>query len=320
MDEMTSPLVLTIAYAADLVAGDPQWGFHPIRLVGRLIAFFEKVLRAHPFSRAGEKTRGVVLCAGVVLLVYAAVWLLLMASFRVHEYAGICVSVVLVYFTISVKALGDAARAVLARLASGDVAGARTSLALVVGRDTTGLSGEEVARAAVETVAENTSDGIVAPLFYVALGGPALGMAYKAVNTLDSMVGYKNGRYRHMGWASARCDDMANYLPARLTGLLLVAAAVVARRDWRGAYAMMCRDARKHLSPNSGYPESAMAGALGVQLGGPSSYQGILRHAALLGEQKRPLTGKTIQEAVRMMYLVSALMMLLCLLYRGAIS
>ena len=320
MDEMTSPLVLTIAYAADLVAGDPQWGLHPIRLVGRLIAFFEKVLRAHPFSRAGEKTRGVVLCAGVVLLVYAAVWLLLMASFRVHEYAGFCVSVVLVYFTISVKALGDAARAVLARLASGDVAGARASLAMVVGRDTTGLSGEEVARAAVETVAENTSDGIVAPLFYVALGGPALGMAYKAVNTLDSMVGYKNQRYRDMGWASARCDDMVNYLPARLTALLLIAAAVIARRDWRGAYAMMRRDARKHLSPNSGYPESAMAGALGVELGGPSLYHGVLRNAATLGEQKRPLTGNTIKEAVTMMYLASALMLLLCLLYREALS
>ena len=229
MDDMTSPLVLTSAYAADLVAGDPQWRLHPIRLVGSLIAVLERVLRAYPFSRAGEKARGVVLCAGVVLLVYAAVWLLLMASFRVHEYAGFCVSVVLVYFTISVKALGDAARAVLARLASGDVAGARTSLAMVVGRDTAGLSGEEVVRAAVETVAENTSDGIVAPLFYVALGGPALGMAYKAVNTLDSMVGYTNRRYRHMGWASAWCDDAVNYLPARLTGLLLVAAAAIAR-------------------------------------------------------------------------------------------
>jgi adenosylcobinamide-phosphate synthase len=320
MDEMTSPLVLTIAYAADLVAGDPHWRFHPIRLVGKLIDVFERVLSAYPCNRAGEKARGVVLCAGVVLLVYAAVWVLLITSFRVHEYAGFCVSVVLVYFTISVRALGDAARAVLTRLASGDAAGARTSLALVVGRDTAGLSGEEVVRAAVETVAENTSDGIVAPLFYVALGGPALGMAYKAVNTLDSMVGYKNQRYRHMGWASARCDDMANYLPARLTGLLLVAAAVVARRDWRGAYATMRRDARKHLSPNSGYPESAMAGALGVQLGGPSSYHGILRNAALLGEQKSPLTGKTIKEAVTMMYLASAFMLLLCLLYQGAIS
>jgi adenosylcobinamide-phosphate synthase len=259
------------------------------------------------------------LCAGVVMLVYGVVWIMLAASFRVHEYVGFVASVVLAYFTLSARALGDAAQAVLSCLASGDDAGARSSLALVVGRDTAALSRKEVVKAAVETVAENTADGIVAPLFYLALGGPALGMAYKAVNTLDSMVGYKNQRYRAMGWASARCDDAANYLPARLTGLLLVAAAFITRRDWRGAYAIMRRDARKHLSPNSGYPESAMAGALGVQLGGPSLYNGVVRNAARLGEENRPLTGSSIKEAVSMMYYASMLMLLLCLLCRGAL-
>jgi adenosylcobinamide-phosphate synthase len=315
-----SPLGLAIAYAADLVLGDPQWRWHPVRLMGRLIAAGERAVRSFPISRAGEKAGGVVLCAGVVLLVYGAAWMVLAASFRAHQYLGFFASVALAYFTLSARALGDAAKAVLACLNAGDDAGARSSLALVVGRDTAGLSRSEVVRAVVETVAENTSDGIVAPLFYLALGGPALGMAYKVVNTLDSMVGYKNERYRAMGWASARCDDAANYLPARLTGLLLVAAACITRRDWRGAFAVMRRDARKHQSPNSGYPEAAMAGALGVQLGGPSAYHGVLRHAALLGEMKQPLTGRSITDAVSIMYAASALMMLLCLLYRGALS
>lgn len=315
-----TPLGLAIAYAVDLALGDPQWRFHPIRLMGRLITAFEKVLRSSPFSRTGEKANGVLLCGGVVLLVYGIAWAALAAAFRAHEYAGFCLALVLAYFTISARALGDAAQAVRTCLAAGDGAGARGRLAMVVGRDTAALSRKEVVRAAVETVAENTSDGIVAPLFYLALGGPALGMAYKAVNTLDSMVGHKNRRYRAMGWASARCDDAANFFPARLTGLLMVAAAFITRRDWRGAYTIMCRDARKHASLNSGYPESAMAGALGVQLGGRSSYHGVLRHAARLGEEKQPLTGQSIREAVEMMYCASALMLLLCLLCRGALA
>jgi len=315
-----SPLGLAIAYAADLALGDPQWRWHPVRLMGRLIAAGERTVRSFLISWAGEKAGGVVLCAGVVLLVYGAAWMVLAASFRAHQYLGFLASVALAYFTLSARALGEAAKAVLACLNAGDDAGARSSLALVVGRDTAGLSRPEVVRAVVETVAENTSDGIVAPLFYLALGGPALGMAYKAVNTLDSMVGYKNERYRAMGWASARCDDAANYIPARLTGLLLVAAAFFRRRDWRGAFAVLRRDAGKHHSPNSGYPEAAMAGALGVQLGGPSAYQGVLRHAALLGEVKQPLTGRSITDAVSLMYAAAALMLLLCLLYRGALS
>ncbi len=315
-----SPLGLVLAFAADLALGDPQWRWHPVRLMGNLIAVVERAVRSLVCNRIGEKAGGVVLCAGVVLLVYGAAWMAIAASFRLHQYLGVFASVALAYITLSARALGDAAGAVRACLNAGDDAGARNNLAMVVGRDTAGLSRPEVVRAAVETVAENTSDGIVAPLFYLALGGPALAMAYKAVNTLDSMVGYKDEQYREVGWASARCDDAANYLPARLTGLLLVAAACLTRRNWRGAFAVMRRDARKHHSPNSGYPEAAMAGALGVRLGGPSAYHGVPRQAALLGEVHQPLTGGSITEAVSMMYIASALMLLLCLLYRGALS
>jgi len=320
MDEMITPLGLMVAYLADLAIGDPQWRFHPIRLLGSMIGIFEKVLRAVFPERAGEKVAGVVLCASIVALTYGSAWLIIAGAYRVHAYCGFFLSVVLVFFTLSVRALGDAARSVRQCLTSGDEAGARKNLAFIVGRDTALLNREEMVRAAVETVAENTSDGIVAPLFYVALGGPALGMAYKAVNTLDSMVGYRNERYRAMGWASARCDDLVNYIPARVTAFLLIAAAFLAHKDWKNAYATMRKDARNHLSPNSGYPESTVAGALRVQLGGPSWYGGSVRNAPFVGKQCKPLTEQTIGDAVVLMYSASGLMLLLTLLYRGFFS
>jgi len=187
-------------------------------------------------------------------------------------------------------------------------------LSLIVGRDTAVLEREEIVRATVETVAENTSDGIVAPLFFVLLGGAPLGMTYKAINTLDSMVGYKNERYLQLGWASARCDDLANYLPARLTGLLLMVSAVVLQKDWKNSWMTMMRDARKHASPNSGYPESAVAGALKVRLGGTNYYNGIPRKTAFLGHQGAPLDEASIGDVVKMMYCSSFIMLTLSLL------
>jgi len=320
MDEMITPFGLLVAYVADLAIGDPQWRFHPVRLLGKMIALVERVLRAVSHGVRGERAAGVVLCVSVVCLTYASCWLLIAAASRVHPSCGLFLSVAMVYFTLSARALGNAAQSVLRCLAAGDEAGAREHLALIVGRDTAPLDGEGMVRATVETVAENTGDGIVAPLFYVALGGPALGMAYKAVNTLDSMVGYRNERYHAMGWASARFDDLVNYIPARLTALLFIAAAFLTRRDWKTACATVRRDARKHLSPNSGYPESAVAGALQVQLGGPSWYGGMPRHAAFLGERLQPLTVQTIRDALAMMYGASGLMILLSVLCRGFLS
>lgn len=315
-----TPLGLMVAYVWDLAIGDPQWRFHPIRLLGNMITAFERLLRALFHGRRGETAAGVVLCAGVVALTYGITWLMIAAASRLHPYCGFVLSAAAVYFTLSARALGDAARSVMRCLASGDELGARRNLSLIVGRDTEPLNREEMVRAAVETVAENTADGVVAPLFYAALGGPALAMAYKAVNTLDSMVGYRNERYRAMGWASARCDDLVNYVPARVAALLLIGAAFLMGRDWKSAWAAVCRDARKHLSPNSGYPESAVAGALQVQLGGPSWYGGVLREAAFLGERMQPLTEQTTRDAVVMMYCASGLMLLLSVLYRGVLA
>ncbi|HHT9120762.1 MAG TPA: adenosylcobinamide-phosphate synthase CbiB, partial [Candidatus Hypogeohydataceae bacterium YC41] len=190
---------------------------------------------------------------------------------------------------------------------AGELDTARRHLSGIVGRDTHKLEEGQIIRATVETVAENTVDGILAPLFYAFLGGPALAMAYKAVNTLDSMIGYKNDRYLHFGWASARLDDLANYVPARFASRLIPLASLLVGLRYKECYFFTIRDGRKHPSPNSGIPEAAFAGALGVQLGGPSTYGGILSEKPLLGEPVEPMTTQKISEAVKLAYITSFL-------------
>ena len=314
MVDMLSSVSLALAFLLDLIAGDPQWSFHPIRIIGKLITCLEKWLKNLFQNSMSEKKTGVLLCLSVITIVYSLTFSIVYGAYWVNTYLGILVYSIIIYFTISLKALGKAALAIKSLLVNGNEAGARNHLSLIVGRDTAQLNREEIVRATVETVAENTSDGIVAPLFYVLLGGAPLGMTYKAINTLDSMVGYKNERYLQLGWASARCDDLANYLPARLTGLLLMVSAVVLQKDWKNSWMTMVRDARKHASPNSGYPESAVAGALNVRLGGTNYYDGIPRTTALLGYQSKPLNERSIGDVVKMMYCSSFIMIILCLL------
>jgi adenosylcobinamide-phosphate synthase len=311
---MIAPLGLTAAFILDLIVGDPEWSFHPIRLIGRLIARLEALLRTVCPGRMSEKTGGILLVLSVIIFTYSTIWVLLYGAYAINGYCGFSLTAIIVFFSLSLKSLGKAAQAVRRALADNDKAGARKHLANIVGRDTETLSREEMVRATVETVAENTSDGIVAPLFFVLLGGAPLAMSYKAVNTLDSMVGYKDEKYCDFGWASARCDDLANYLPARITGFLLVTGAFLLGKDWRNAMRTMVRDASKHASPNSGYPESAVAGALKIQLGGTNYYGGIARTTHFLGNKGVPLNEHTIGDAVRMMYCASLLMLLLCLL------
>jgi adenosylcobinamide-phosphate synthase len=239
---------------------------------------------------------------------YAITWSIIYFSSRINSYFGIAVSLVIAYFTISVKSLGSEASRIQKLLLKGEVERTRVHLSGIVGRDTDALSESEIVRATVETVAENTSDAVIAPLFYMLVGGPSLAMAYKAINTLDSMLGYKNERYLMLGWASARCDDAANFIPARITGFLFIVSALFLGKDWMSSYRVMMRDAGKHASPNSGYPESAVAGALNVKLGGTNYYGGIARTTGIIGNGVSKLTGKTITNVVRMMYLNSALM------------
>lgn len=315
MVEMIHPLGLLSAYLLDFLLGDPEWSFHPIRILGKMIAYLEKMLRMLTQHALSEKIVGILICAMVVITTYGITWGIIYFSFRLNDYFGMGVYVVLAYFILSTKSLGKAAYHIKNYLKAGDEEQAQKVLSLIVGRDTLALSRQEMIRATIETVAENTSDGVVAPLFYLIIGGPPLGMAYKAVNTLDSMIGYKNERYLRLGWASAKFDDLANYIPARITGMLMIVAALFLKKDWKNAYYTMKRDARKHTSPNSGYPESAVAGALRIQLGGINYYGGIPVKAALLGQNSEALNERTIGEVVSMMYLASAIMVLLGLLF-----
>jgi adenosylcobinamide-phosphate synthase len=318
-----SGLVILSAFLLDLILGDPRWLPHPVRAIGRLIERQEAIYRKRAGSKAAETAAGIALVIVTVSVVYFTARLIVLASFRLSPSAGFVVSAVLASTTIAARGLADAARTVRVRLDAGDIASARGELAMIVGRDTDRLDEGEISRAVIETVAENASDGVVAPLFYLAIGGPALALAYKAVNTLDSMVGYKNERYRRFGWAAARLDDIANFIPARITAVLICLVAGIARHDKVGTaegsaashsesgtpnealsspWRIMLRDGRNHPSPNSGYPEAAMAGALGVRLGGPSCYRGQPGNKPFIGEPVLPIGKNFIEKSVRLMY------------------
>jgi adenosylcobinamide-phosphate synthase len=303
-NEMNGVVILSAA-VMDLVLGDPRRLPHPVRAIGLLINKCETILRRSVRSPRAEKAAGVVLAVLVISAAYFASQILILTAFRYSLFLGFFVSTLIGYTTLAARDLSDSARTVLSGLDAGDIASARKDLAMIVGRDTAHLDEKEIVRAVVETVAENASDGVVAPLFYLAIGGPALALAYKAVNTLDSMVGYKNERYLHFGWAAARLDDLANYIPARITGILIALSTGLASRSLlsvRASFAMMLRDGRNHPSPNSGYPEAAMAGALGIRLGGPSTYTGQPGGKPYIGDPKSPMEKKYIEKSIELMY------------------
>lgn len=328
--EMIGPIDLILAFFLDLAIGDPRWLPHPVRLIGRLISRLETWLRTD-LKPGAERMAGVLLVLLVVapvgLVTYGVHRLLLWPSLNLLVIISMALLVYLVSTTIAVRELVDSGRLVIESVQDQALAAARRKLSMIVGRDTEALSEEGVLRATIETLAENLSDGIVAPLFYLVIGGLPLAMAYKAVNTLDSMVGYKNERYLHFGWASARLDDMANYLPARLTGLLIVAAAflhAIARRERaplaraRAAFSVMRRDGRNHTSPNSGIPEAAMAGALGVQLGGPSTYGGRIFEKPFIGERANEDYLAAARQTIVLVKACSALGVMLGVVLLGA--
>jgi adenosylcobinamide-phosphate synthase len=293
-----SPYLLIAASCLDIAIGDPRWLPHPVRIIGKAIHVFEALLRKVCRGPAAERIGGAVLVALIVAPVFLLTLLVQEMLLRFASLQGISMllsAALMVYLTgttIAARELVDSARHVLDALASDDIASARMRLSMIVGRDTAQLPEESIMKATIETLAENVSDGVIGPFFYLTLGGLPLAMTYKAINTLDSMVGYKNERYRHMGWASARLDDVANYVPARITGLLIVAASFLMSLPrglgrWSSArsFRVMLRDGRKHPSPNSGIPEAAYAGALGVVLGGSSSYGGVVVHKPHIGHE-----------------------------------
>jgi adenosylcobinamide-phosphate synthase len=306
--QLIDPYILITALALDFILGDPRRLPHPVVGIGRMISALEKLFRR---LFQNERLGGVLLLATVVGMTYLLAALLLMGAYAVSPYAGFAVAAVLAWTCLAARSLHRESKLVADRLIAGDLEGARHFLSRIVGRDTEHLDEPEIWRALVETVAENTSDGVIAPLFYLMLGGPALGLAYKAVNTLDSMVGYKNERYRRFGWASARFDDVANWGPARITGTLMTAVAPLLGLSGRNAMRIMFRDGRNHSSPNSGIPEAAAAGALGVRLGGANRYSGVLVEKPTIGDSTDDLSVESYRGAVRLMYASTALFALL---------
>jgi adenosylcobinamide-phosphate synthase len=304
-----NPLILLTALFLDLLLGDPPRLPHPIVGIGRMISGLENFLRR---LVRNERLGGMMLLFAVVGTTYVLAAFLLKGAYAVSHYFGVAVAVWLSFTCLALRSLHRESKLVADRLCAGDLEGARRCLSHIVGRDTVRLDEPEIWRALVETVAENTSDGVIAPLFYLMLGGPAIGLAYKAVNTLDSMVGYKNERYIRFGWASARFDDLANWLPARITGVLMTAAAPLVGLSGRHALRIMFRDGGNHSSPNSGIPEAAAAGALGVRLGGANRYFGVIVEKPSIGDSAVPLSVESYRGVVRLMYASTTMFALLC--------
>lgn len=302
---LMSVVLVALAIVIDMVVGDPRSLPHPVVVIGRAISALEK-----RWNQGGARWRrrlGFLLTATIVLGTFSLAWLSLVLLTWVNPWLGVVSELWLLSTTLAIKGLAQAGRAISEPLASGDFVSARRALSMVVGRDTEQLDEADITRGAVETLSENTVDGITSPLFFALIGGAPLALAYKAINTLDSMVGYQNECFSDFGYASAKLDDIANWLPARLTALCLWLAGVLlslkgSSLQWKGALAATCQQAPRHPSPNAGWPEAMVANLLGVQLGGTNVYQGVVSHRATLGESLNTLRVVHIDTTIGLMH------------------
>lgn len=294
---------LVLGFILDLLIGDPHFLYHPIRLVGNLISVTEKGLRKiFPKTEKGELTAGVFLVLIVTGISTAVPCLLLYGARRLNPWLYFAVQTVMCYQLLATRSLKDESMKVCDRLKAEDLPGARYAVSMIVGRDTQVLDETGVTKAAVETVAENTSDGIIAPMLFLAIGGAGLGYFYKSINTMDSMVGYKNEKYLYFGRAAAKLDDVVNFLPSRISALLMIAACTFTGLDRKNAFRIWKRDRFNHASPNSAQTEAVMAGALGVQLAGDAWYFGTLCKKKTIGDAIRPVEYEDIRRADRLLY------------------
>ena len=299
-----NPVDVLVACALDAAIGDPRAMPHPVRGMGRVIGYVYPRVRARCRGAFSLRAAGIVLAAGLPAMAFAAGWAAIAAGTAVDDWVGRGIGICLAATTLAWRDLVDHVRAVSAALKAGSLEQARQAVGLIVGRDTQHLSEAEVARAAVETVAESACDGVIAPLLFLVVGGPPLALAYKAVSTLDSMVGHRDDNYREFGWASARLDDLANWIPARITAWLIAVAAglvLLSANAVKRSSTILLRDGHKHPSPNSGRPEAAMAGALGVRLGGVNFYGGCRADRPVLGDGETPLSVRHVDRAGQIM-------------------
>lgn len=306
--------ILTIAFIIDLIVGDPYWMPHPVRAIGNFINFEENLIRKY-FDQTKLKIAGLALLVDTVLFTALSVALIIIFLGKIHPYLGFAIKVYFAYTAISARSLHYEGimvkKALLGSLEEG-----RKRVGYIVGRDTNNLSSDEIVKATVETVAENTTDGIISPMIYLLIGGPILAMAYKAVSTLDSMVGYMNEKYIDLGRYSAKTDDILNYVPARLSGYLMSLSALILLYDFSSSLKILKRDHGNHKSPNSAWTESAVAGALNIQLGGTHDYFGISVYKPTIGDNIRNVEPEDIDKTIKLMYVTSTLFLLLANLIR----
>lgn len=307
-------------FVLDLLIGDPHFIPHPVRLIGSLISFLDKRLNCDAKYNISEKKlnlikykRGMLLVFAVIFATFTMSVIIIVAAYSINLYAGVIAEAVMTWQILATKCLRVESMRVYDALRTDGVDAGRRAVSMIVGRDTSVLDAAGVTRAAVETIAENTSDGVIAPMLYTAIGGPVLGFVYKAVNTMDSMLGYKNDKYMYFGRFAARLDDVVNFIPARISAYLMIAAAFIGGRqfDGKNAYRIFKRDRFNHASPNSAQTESVCAGALRVQLAGDAVYFGKLVKKKYIGDGLREIEYKDIKRANRLMYITAFLCELL---------
>lgn len=307
---MCSLAACAAGFILDFLCGDPVWLYHPVRLIGKMIEAGERLLRRF-FRENHLMAAGALLWIFVVSLSFAVPMGLLFLAWQINVWAAFVLETFWCFQILAARSLCRESGNVRKKLLEKDLCGARRAVSMIVGRDTESLNEEGVTKAAIETVAENTSDGVTAPLFYLMIGGAPLGFFYKAVNTMDSMVGYKNDRYLYFGRIPAKMDDIFNYIPARITALLMTAAAFLTGMNGKNAWKIYRRDRKKHASPNAAQTEAVCAGALGVQLAGNAVYFGKLYKKAVIGDCLRPTEPEDIKRAGKLMYVTALLFLLL---------
>lgn len=320
-------ICLAAGFLLDVILGDPYTFPHPVRWIGSLIAFLDRHLRKESDSPQRKRRRGLLLVILLLLICGSVTFMGLYILYHIHRVAGVIVESILCYQMLSMKCLKVESMKVYQALQAGDAEQARRAVSMIVGRDTERLDETGIAKAAVETVAENTSDGVIAPMLYLAIGGGVLGVLYKTINTMDSMIGYKNEKYLDFGRYAAKLDDIVNYIPGRLAALLMIAGAGICRLLYHtdniqtdsviynphNAWHIYRRDRYNHASPNSAQTESVCAGALGVQLAGDAWYFGKKVEKPYIGDALRPIEAEDIRRANRLLYAASILMWLACM-------
>ena len=314
----------------DQIVGDPHFMPHPIRAIGKLIMILEKKLLgdtngASVRNPGREKRRGILLWFIVIFTTVFFSMVIVAGSYLINKYLGVVIESILTCYILAARSLCRESMAVSKELKKGDIAGARYKLSMIVGRDTAELSEEEIVKAAVETVSENTSDGVIAPLIYTAIGGPIFGFLYKAVNTMDSMLGYKNERFKDFGFMAAKADDVFNFLPSRISALFMIAGAFVLRMfskayDPINAAKIWKRDRLNHKSPNSAQTESVCAGALGLKLGGPHLYGGVMVDKPFIGDEVRKAETQDVKRSNNLMFMTEGITVLTVLVIMAAVN